>query len=453
MDELRKLAYFVCGFKLENAPEEVVRAARFCVLDTVGSALGAARFEEIPALSAELSLWTASDSPRSAAVWGQRKRMDVFAALLVNGMLSHALELDDVHTGSKSHIGAVVVPAAWTMAEALGLPGKSFLEAVIVGYETMARIGAAMDVTSNRKRGWHTTGIIGTFGAAAAASFLLKLDEQRTLYALGMAGTQSSGLWAFLAEGSTCKKLHTARAAVNGVSAAILAKAGMTGPERILDAVDGGLYSAVSDSFDMTRVCADLGIVYQIMNIDKKPYPCCRSTHHAIDAALAIRKSKNFSVGLIDSILIRTYEVALLQCGSTLYPRNAVEAKFSVAYTCAVALIYGKVTLEEFGPKSLDDPSVRALSERIRVIEDGEFTSRYPSRWGCELEVIYKDGKKSHQRVDDMSGSVKVPLSERQELDKFTSLANSAFNDPLFVRETASNILRVEKLEQLPDLV
>lgn len=452
MDELRKLARFISGFKLEDAPEDVVAAARFCVLDTVGSALGASLFEEIPSLSDELSFWTTSASPRSAAVWGQRNRMDVFSALLLNGMLSHALELDDVHAESKSHIGAVVVPSAWTMADALGLPGRSFLEAVIVGYETMARIGAAMDVTSNRKRGWHTTGIIGTFGAAASASYLLGLDEQRTLNALGMAGTQSSGLWAFLAEGSSCKKLHTGRAAVNGMSAAILAKAGMTGPEKILDAADGGLYAAVSDSFDMSRVCAGLGNEFQITRMDKKPYPCCRSTHHAIDAALALRKATNFAVGQIESIQIRTYDVAVLQCGSAPYPRNAVEAKFSIAYTCAAALLYGKVTLEEFDREVLDDPSVEKLAERISVLGDSEFTSRYPKRWGCDLRVIRKDGTEIHQRIDDMSGSVKVPLSERQEMDKFLSLTRSAMKDPLAAQDTANAILRIETFSHLPDL-
>ena len=452
MDELRKLACFVSGFKLEDAPDEVVNAARFCVLDTIGSALGATRFEEIPALSAELSLWTASDTPRNAAVWGQRKRMDVFAALLINGMLSHALELDDVHAESKSHIGAVVVPSAWTLADALGSSGAAFLESVIVGYETMARVGMAMDAASNRKRGWHATGLIGTFGAAAAAARLLGLDELKTLYSLGMAGTQSSGLWAFLAEGATCKKLHTARAAVNGISAAILAKAGMTGPARILDAADGGLYAAVSDSYDMAKLCEDLGATYQITRIDKKPYPCCRSTHHAIDAALAVRKDPEFDIENIDSVSVRTYDVAVLQCGNATYPGGAVEAKFSIAFTCAVALVYGRVTLAEFGPLVLGDPSIREIAGRTRVVEDPEFTKRYPKRWGCELEITLKSGARLRKRIDDMSGSVNRPLTEEQEKSKFISLAAGAFELPACVGKLQNAILAAESLDRLPDL-
>jgi len=451
MDELRRLARFTSEFTLGDAPAETVRAARYCVLDTIGSALGAARSEGMPEITVELAKWASAAPPRSAALWGQGRRMDVFAAALVNGMLAHALELDDVHTGSKSHVGAVVVPAAWTMADSLRLSGKAFLEAVIVGYEAMARVGMAMDVASNRKRGWHATGLIGTFGAAAAAR-LLRLDEDRTLSAFGMAGTQSSGLWAFLAEGSTCKKLHPARAAVNGVSAAILAKAGMTGPEHILDASDRGLYAAVSDSFDMTRVCADVGKVYEIANIDKKPYACCRSTHHAIDAALAIRGAAGFDPDTIDGILVKTYDVAVLQCGSAGYPRNPVEAKFSIAYTCAAALVRGKITLAEFEPEAVRDPAIRKVAERVKVVGDPLFTARYPGQWGCQVIVRMKNGDVVEKRIDDMSGSVRVPLTKRQEENKFVSLAGFAYEDPLRVQRCLQDILRVDSLDRLPDL-
>lgn len=177
MTELRQLAGFAVKFRLEQAPEEVVKAAKYCVLDSIGSALGAVRYEEIPELCRELRQWCAAPARRTASVWGQGFSLDVFQALLLNGMMGHALELDDVHTGSKSHVGAVVVETAWTLAEALGESGERLLEAVITGYEVMARVGMAMDVVSNRKRGWHGTGIIGTFGAAAAAGHLFGAER------------------------------------------------------------------------------------------------------------------------------------------------------------------------------------------------------------------------------------------------------------------------------------
>ncbi len=449
MTQLRQLARFAADFRLETAPEEVVKAAKYCVLDSVGSALGAAHCDEIPAVCREIGQWTASASERQARVWGQGIRLDVFQALLLNGIMGHALEMDDVHTGSKSHIGAVVVETAWTVAEAAGNSGAEFLEAVIAGYEVMARVGLTMDVVSNRKRGWHTTGIIGTFGAAAAAGRLLKLGEDQMVSAFGMAGTQSSGLWAFLGEGSPRKKLHPARAAVGGLTAAILAKAGMTGPEGILDAVDGGLYRAVSDSYDLSRLTDGLGERYEILNIDKKPYPCCRTTHHAIDAALALREKTELKE--IERILVETYEVGVLQCGSPGCPQSLVEAKFSIPYTVAAALVRGKVTLAEFTEEVLQDQQVRRIAEAVSVVSSPLFDQRYPARWGCRMTITLKNGDVLAQQIDDMSGSIARPLTEEQELGKFMALAGEVMGERE-CRLLAGEILRVEELERVPGI-
>lgn len=449
MTELRQLARFASDFHLEQAPEAVVKAARLCVLDSVGCGLGAARYEEIPGLCKEIWNWAKSGSTWQASVWGQGFKMDVFQALLLNGIMGHALELDDVHTGSKSHIGAVVVETAWTLAEAMRENGKHFLEAVIVGYEIMARVGKAMDVVSNRKRGWHGTGVIGTFGAAAAAGHLLGLSEERMVWALGMAGTQSSGLWAFLEDGASCKKLHPARAAVNGLTAAILAKAGMSGPEHILDAKDGGLYKAVSDSYDMSVLTRGLGDTYEILNIDKKPYPCCRTTHHAIDAALALRPKVNLRE--IRRVLVETYEVGVLQCGSPKYPDTPVEAKFSIPYTVAAAFVRGRVSQAEFTEDVLNDPAVRSLAQKVTVVADSMFSERYPKRWGSRMTVEMEDGQTATYQVDDMSGSTVCPLTERQEIEKFKGMTCQVLGKRKS-EKLMRDILNMDALEILPDL-
>lgn len=449
MTELRQLARFAVDFKLEDAPDTVVRAAKFCVLDSVGAALGAVNYEEIPSICRKWREWTKSSSPYQASVWGWYYKLDVFQALLLNGMMGHALELDDVHTGSKSHVGAVVVETAWTLGEAIRANGKHFLEAVVVGYEIMARVGMAMDVISNRKRGWHGTGIIGTFGAAAAAGHLLELDENQMVSAFGMAGTQSSGLWAFLEEGSTCKKLHPARAAVNGLTAALLAKFGMTGPEHILDARDGGLYRAVSDSFHMERLVENLGNTYEILSIDKKPYPCCRTTHHAIDAALALRSELDWQE--IDRIAVETYEVGVLQCGSPVYPQSPVDAKFSIPYTVAAALIKGRVSLPEFTPEVVQDPQMKELAEKVTVVSDPLFSERYPKRWGCRMRVWMKDRKELVKQIDDMSGSVACPLTEEQEIGKFVGLVDGVICKGEMER-IIETILTMEHVEKIPEI-
>lgn len=452
MTELRQLARFASEFSLEQASEPVRKAARSCVLDTMGAALGAVHSDEIPSICRELQAWAKSSCTMQARVWGQETCLDVFQALLVNGMMGHALELDDVHTGSKSHIGAVVVTTAWTLADGMKKNGKDFLEAVIAGYEIMARVGMAMDVVSNRKRGWHATGIIGTFGAAAAAGHLLGLTEDQMVSAFGMAGTQSSGLWAFLAEGATCKKLHPARAAVNGLTAAILAKAGMTGPEHILDAEDGGLYRAVSDSWSPDLLTKGLGTEFEIMRIDKKPYPCCRTTHHAIDAALALRKELGAgALDEVEAIRVDTYEVGVLQCGFTQYPDSPVEAKFSIPYTVSAALVTGKVSQTEFTEAVLKDGRIKALAGKVSVVSDALFSARYPDRWGCRMTVCLKDGSRLVKQVDDMSGSISCPLTEEQEIMKFRDLAGEAMPAKDADR-LIQEIMGIEKMQSLPEL-
>lgn len=452
MTELRQLARFALEFSLEQAPESVKKAAKLCVLDSVGAALGAVHSDEIPMICRELRIWAKTSSTLQARVWGQGFKLDVFQALLINGIMGHALELDDVHTGSKSHVGAVVVTTAWTLSDGQKNNGKDFLEAVVVGYEIMARVGMAMDVVSNRKRGWHATGIIGTFGAAAAAGRLLGLTEDQMVSALGIAGTQSSGLWAFLAEGATCKKLHPAKAAVNGLTAAILAKAGMTGPEHILDAEDGGLYRAVSDSFNMSLLTEGLGTGFEILKIDKKPYPCCRTTHHAIDAALALKKELGpEKLEEIDAIRVDTYEVGVLQCGFTKYPQSTVEAKFSIPYTVAAALVEGKVSQTEFTREVLEDTRIKALAETVSVVSDSMFSARYPDRWGCRMTIRLKDGRALVKQIDDISGSISCPLTEEQEIAKFRGLAEEAVTEAEAERLVQA-ILEIDGAEALPGI-
>ena len=269
------------------------------------------------------------------------------------------------------------------------------------------------------------------------------------VWALGMAGTQSSGLWAFLEDGASCKKLHPARAAVNGLTAAILAKAGMSGPEHILDAKDGGLYKAVSDSYDMSVLTRGLGDTYEILNIDKKPYPCCRTTHHAIDAALALRPKVNLRE--IRRVLVETYEVGVLQCGSPKYPDTPVEAKFSIPYTVAAAFVRGRVSQAEFTEDVLNDPAVRSLAQKVTVVADSMFSERYPKRWGSRMTVEMEDGQTATYQVDDMSGSTVCPLTERQEIEKFKGMTCQVLGKRKS-EKLMRDILNMDALEILPDL-
>lgn len=444
---LRALAEYAASVKVDHLPKEVRTAAHDCIIDTVGSAIGGLDYEEVPeVLRAFIGLsghFKDEDCP--ASVWGTNQKTSVFQAALLNGITGHALELDDVHTGSKSHVGTIVLPACWAVAEATGAPGSRVLEGVVAGYEVMARIGMGFGVSDHRMRGWHATGTAGTFGAAAAAGRVLGLDAERMLSALGMAGTQSSGVWAFLADGATSKKLHTGRAAENGVVAAFLAKAGMTGPAHILDAADGGLYRAMSGAYDLSAVATNLGETYEITKIDRKPYSCCRSMHAALDAILSARGEKNVHPEEIERISIRSYEVGVKQCGVIFYPANASEAKFSMRFGVAVAYLDGRAGRQQFSQERIDDPAVRELASRIDYEADETYTSRYPKNWGCSLVVHYRDGTIIERRVADASGSVATPLVGENLDRKFVELASP------FLKDRSALVLKaLKELEHLP---
>ncbi len=366
-------------------------------------------------------------------------------------MMGHTLELDDVHTDSKTHIGTVVVPAAWAMAEYLNKTGEEFLLAVICGYETMARIGMAFDVSSHRNRGWHVTSTAGTFGAAAACARLMGLDEDRTVAALGLAGTQSFGVWAFLADGASNKVLHPARAAAVGCESALLARAGMTGPEYVLTAEDGGILAAMSDNPHPELVCSQLGERWHILEMDNKPYPCCRSTHCAIDGILRIRRDHGLRPQEVESIQVSTYLVGNKQCGmsrGSRQPRNPVDAKFSIPYTVAAALLHGNVALEHFHPEYINDPEVQELLRRVKVVTDPCYTEKYPSHWGCRVTVKCQDGRVLKQEIEDASGSVYNPLDEEQVKEKVAGLIKGSFGDR--TDQIVAAILSIPKCSSLP---
>ena len=417
MGEIDTLAAWIGALSFEDLPEEVKHAASRCLLDTVSAAAGASGEPLIRNIRQEYLEPLKTAGEKKASVWGTEDTVPLFTAAFLNGMAAHYYELDDVHCESKTHIGTVVIPAAYAAAEYLGKDGKDLLTAIVCGYETAARIGEAFGVVSHRKKGWHSTSTAGVFGSAAACAKLLGLDEERTASALGLAGTQAFGRWAFLEEGASCKVLHSGRAAEIGCHSAFLAQAGMTGPHHILTAKDGGLLSGMSDSYDETRAAKDLGMVWAILNMDNKPYPCCRSTHCAIDAARSFHAAHKEMVSDIRDVLIETYEVGKKQCAesrSSLMPSTANEAKFSTPYTVACALSKGSIGLEDFREEQINDKEFRTLAAKVRVAASESYSEAYPAHWGCRMTVTLENGTQWNKEVTDASGGRDCPLTDEE---------------------------------------
>jgi 2-methylcitrate dehydratase PrpD len=324
-------------------------------------------------------------------------------AFLVGG-LAHILEMDDLHRDSVTHPGSVVIPAAWSIAEDRDLGGRAFLEAVLAGYEACCRVGNAVGKTHYRV--WHNTSTCGPFGSAMAVAQLIGLSEDETVWALGNAGTQSSGLWEFLATGAMSKHLHTARGAESGVLAALLAKEGFTGPEKILEGEKGFFAGLCADPIPQA-VIADPWRPWELINTSIKPWPCCRHTHPAIDAAIELHAA--LKGAKIARVSVGAYRAAIDVCDRPL-PQDPYSAKFSLQHTVAIALADGRVNQASFDA----DARARMADERAKVSVGvaPKVDAAYPKAWGVELAVETADGRKLSAARRDAKGDPENPLSK-----------------------------------------
>ena len=332
----------------------------------------------------------AASGKAEATVMAAGRKTSAWDAALVNGAFAHALELDDDHRIAVLHPGAVVAPAALAAAETSKVSGLTFLRAMFVGYEVMCRLGEVFR-GSQFNHGVHPTALCGVFGAAAAAAVAMDLDRDAVVRALGIAGTQAAGLTEWRFDGSWIKRLHPGKAAHSGVLAARLAQEGFTGPATILEG-RGGFFNAFSfgEPIDADRAVKNLGGEHSAFGTAIKPYPCCRFAHGAIDLAVAANQS-GLSPHSIKAIDIRIYATNVLSYHRR--PTNVVDAQFNLPYVVARALAYGRIGLTDFTAPALADPETTALCDRISVVEDEEFSRRYPDEYPVELKITLENGE------------------------------------------------------------
>jgi 2-methylcitrate dehydratase PrpD len=414
------LATWIAGLRHDDIPDPVRTALRHLALDTFGVALTG---REQPWTEAIRAWARAGGVPETgkARLWGEAMpRLRAADAALVNGAAAHAFELDDFHN-AKVHPGAVIVPAAFAVGEAIGAPPERIETAIAAGYEVMIRTSLALKPAHARLKGWHLTAVCGPLGAAAAASVLLGLDAQRTSWALGLAGTQSGGLFAFTADGTDSKRLHPGRAAHAGILAAEMAALGLSGPTCIYEAADGGLLKAFSDEADAQVLVADLGQYWHAADTNFKPYACCGSAHAHVDAALALRGRWQRG-GRVRAGMARVIDV---QCGYDYQPGSALNAQMSARYCIAIALLDGAVQPAQFEPARVADPAVVDLAARIEIVRDSEHDRLYPGHFCGWVEV--ETGADRFERVDvlDPSGSPRNLGRNSSIRAKFDALAGS----------------------------
>ena len=358
-------------------------------------------------------------SAGSSSVIGLAEGRSTEVAALVNGALSHIVEMDDVERASVIHPAAVVIPAALAAADEVGASGSQLLAAIVVGYEVAIRIGRA--VGSKHYFHFHNTSTCGAFGAAAAAGWIYNLSQQQMVWALGNAGTQAAGLWEFNTEGAQSKPLHTGRAAANGVLAAMLARGGVSGARRILEGARG-FFAGLAPEGHVPRVIEKLDSPFKIGEVSIKPHASCRHTHAPIDAALKLRGQLDGQVDKIQNIALSVYQAAQVLCDKA-DPRSVADAKFSLQYCVATALLRGEVGLAQFDSQTMADQSIRQLSRLVNISVDAHRESLYPQCWSTQLALTDAAGEVFSAEISNPKGDPENPLSQFELEQKFLGLA------------------------------
>jgi len=361
----------------------------------------------------------AEDLDRGRARLATGRRATLRAAALINGAASHSVEFDDIYRDAGYHPGSPVISAALAAAQASGASGEKFLRGVIVGYEISTRLGEA--IMPSHYKYWHTTGTVGSFGAAAAAATILGANREQFMHALATVGSFASGLQQAFRSQAMTKPLHGGHAADAGCWAAMAAMKGVTGA---LDMIEGevGFGNAMSVNPDWSKATKGLGRDYHIVHVTFKNHGCCGHTFPSIDGVLHLQKEHKFTHRDVKHIRLATYKAGL-DIINNANPEGEYQAKFSIQYTVAHALVHGSVRLNAFLPERLNDADVRATIKKIEPVADPELSKGYPGQRAAQVEIELNDGRKFAHFQPYRKGDPELPLTDEELNDKFAELA------------------------------
>ena len=444
----RRYARFALGLSLADIPAPAVTRASALVLDTLGSCLASSREDFGRAV---LTAAEQLGGRQESTLIGASTKAGAASAVLANATLAHGLDFDDTREDAIVHTGCVAVTTALSVGEAVGASGRGVLEATVVGVEVMCRVGLAVPGRFHARH-YHPTSLTGSFAAAAVAGKLYGLTEDQLVHAFGICGSQAGGIIEYLADGSWTKRLHPGWAAHAGVSAALLARAGFTGPETVFEGAHGfyQAFAGGSDTVALDRLADTLGRVWEIEQLTLKPYPCGSIAQPYMDCALKLREKHQIQPGQIAAIRCRTAAGPVPRLWEPLAakhrPANGYAAKFSLPYLLAVMFVKGRASLAEFTDEAARDP--QALEVAGKVTYELDPTIDYPRQFIGHVAVQLRDGRRLEERQDHPRGGPDFPMSREQIEAKFLGNASLAVSET----QAAVVIRMVADLASHPDV-
>ena len=438
--------------KYEDFSEKAIEETKKQVLDLIGVAAGGygqAGVVETRELAIELG------GAEQSTIFGCGAKVPAPAAAQVNASMVHSLDFDDVHEAAIMHPGVVTIPTALAVGEyAGGLTGKEFLRLIAVGGDMICRMGLATRPGDDiHQYGWHFTSINGFMTSAAVAAKVMGLDETQMANAIGIGYHQSSGNGQTVKDGALTKRLGPGFAVRGGITAAMLAKRGVTGSTNTLEGVSGYYKVYHGGCYSRDILVGDLGKRFECENISIKPYPCCRGTHPSADAALSLVRDHGVTADNVDSIEIFCGQGTLGLLGEPAEfktkPRNTVDSQFSLAWVCAAGIAKNRISLESFTEEAIKDPEILRIAAKVKVTYDAKYDTG-----GLEpirIEVKLKDGTPRTVEMRTATGSPELPVSFDGCIEKFNGCID--FSERPMPRENADKIIEtVKTLETLPDI-
>jgi len=422
----RGIAEFVSTLQYDAIPQEVRHRIKLLMLDSLGCALYGADLEWSRMLQNTL---TAVDTTRQCSVWGTKVKLSAPHAALVNGTQVQGFELDDVHRAGVLHVGAVVLPALISVTEIKpGMTGKEFIASAVAGYEIGPRVGLCMG-PEHIAQGWHSGATLGVFSAASGAARALKLDVDKTVHALGIAGTQAAGLMA-AQYGAMVKRMHAGRSSQSGLYGALIAQSGFTGIVNVLESEYGGFcttFSRSNDRFNLDELTAGFGTTWQTMGVALKFYACVGSNHTTLDAIRDMQQERPFGANDVKKVSVHGSQVTMDHVGWKYVPQGLTSAQLNLPYCVATWLLDGDVFVDQFTEDKVADPARMKLAEVVEVHHDKDITARGAKfRHMVRVVVELKDGTRMERTVEAARGSEKKFASDADIVEKFEKLARKA---------------------------
>lgn len=442
-----RIGRWVAGLTSAAVPPDVLTHLKMCLLDTLGCGLyGAA--QPWGRITGDFAVSLSAGGV--ASLFQRPEKVSPPDAALANGTAIHGFEIDDAHVSSSLHPGAVTVPACLAMAQARDRSGADFLLAMAAGYEVGLRVGICAGV-SHSTSGFHVTGTVGVFSAAAAAARLLHLSAEQTAHALGIAATQAAGLYS-ARKGAMTKRLHAGRAAQSGVMAACLAERGFTGSLEAIEAPFGGFMSAMHGQFQPTTILDGLGDNWESANVGLKAYAACASAHTTIDGVRELRRQGLTSDSLA-RLTIRMSKKSHINIGWPYEPAEIITAQMNGYYAAAVSLLDGDAFIDQYSETRIADPAIMALIKKIEIVHDPELDlAGAGKRHAVRIEAIQKDGSALNASVVQRRGSATHPLSMEDVEQKFRKLSEGALTVSE-ADELIDVVARIERLESIDRVV